>query len=106
MHLLDTPHEFADERLRALWDLSVPMVREDMGFEPADTEWPAGIPPAIVARMAALAREAVDSPEVRRRFEEGGATVWWTTPEGLADFRRENQARFAPVIIASGARVE
>ncbi|MBB5688949.1 tripartite tricarboxylate transporter substrate binding protein [Roseomonas alkaliterrae] len=67
---------------------------------------PAGIPPAIVARMAALGREAVESPEVRRRFEEGGATVWWTTPEGLADFRRENQARFAPVIIASGARVE
>lgn len=67
---------------------------------------PAGIPPAMVARMAELGRQALESPEVRRRYEEGGATAWWTTPEGLADFRRENEARFAPLIRASGAVVE
>ena len=67
---------------------------------------PAGIPPAMVARMAELGRQALESPEVRRRYEEGGATAWWTTPEGLADFRRENEARFAPLIRASGAIVE
>ncbi|MBR0671579.1 Bug family tripartite tricarboxylate transporter substrate binding protein [Neoroseomonas soli] len=79
------------------------------GFE--ITSWggvcgPAGIPPAIVARIAELGRQAMESPDVRRRFEENGAAVWWTTPEGLADFRRDNEARFAPLIRASGARVE
>jgi tripartite-type tricarboxylate transporter receptor subunit TctC len=67
---------------------------------------PAGIPPAMVARMGELTRQALDSPEVKRRYEEGGATTWWTTPEGLADFRRENETRFAPLIRASGAVVD
>ncbi len=67
---------------------------------------PAGIPPAIVARMGELGRQALESPEVKRRYEEGGASAWWTTPEGLADFRRENEVRFAPLIRASGAVVE
>ena len=67
---------------------------------------PAGMPAPIVARIGELAREAVESADVRRRYEENGATVWWTTPQGLAEFRRENEARFAPLIRASGARVE
>jgi tripartite-type tricarboxylate transporter receptor subunit TctC len=67
---------------------------------------PAGIPAALVDRIADVGREAVESAEVRRRYEESGATVWWTPPPGLAAFRRENEARFAPLIQASGARVE
>ncbi len=67
---------------------------------------PAGIPPAIVTRMAELGRQAVESDAVRNRYETAGATVWWTGPEGLADFRRENETRFAPLIRASGAVVE
>jgi len=43
---------------------------------------------------------------VRRRFAENGATPWWTTPQQLADFRREDEARFAPLIRASGAQVD
>ncbi|WP_353959258.1 Bug family tripartite tricarboxylate transporter substrate binding protein [Paeniroseomonas aquatica] len=67
---------------------------------------PAGIPPALVERIAVVAREAVEGADVRRQFEEKGASVWWTTPEGLAEFRRENEVRFAPLVRASGARVE
>jgi tripartite-type tricarboxylate transporter receptor subunit TctC len=67
---------------------------------------PAGIPPALVGRTAEVGREAVESAEVRRQFEEKGASVWWTTPTELAEFRRENEARFAPLVRASGARVE
>ncbi|HYF07887.1 MAG TPA: tripartite tricarboxylate transporter substrate binding protein [Acetobacteraceae bacterium] len=79
------------------------------GFE--ITSWggvcgPAGMAPPLVGRIAELGREAVESAEVRRRFEENGATVWWTTPQGLAEFRRENEQRFAPLIRASGARVD
>ena len=59
--------------------------------------------PAMVARMNDLGRQALESPDVKRRYEEGGATTWWTTPEALQDFRRENEARFAPLIRASGA---
>jgi tripartite-type tricarboxylate transporter receptor subunit TctC len=67
---------------------------------------PAGIQPAIIERIAEVGREAVESAEVRRRFEDAGATVWWTPPAGFAEFRRENEARFAPLVRASGARVE
>jgi tripartite-type tricarboxylate transporter receptor subunit TctC len=67
---------------------------------------PAGIQPDGVERIATIGREAVESADVRRQFEEKGASVWWTTPEDLAEFRRENQKRFAPLVRASGARVE
>lgn len=67
---------------------------------------PAGIPPAMVARMAEVGREAVESPQVRQRYEAAGATAWWAGPEALADFRRDNEMRFAPLIRASGAVVE
>ena len=67
---------------------------------------PAGLPPALVGRMADVSREGVESAEVRRRFEEAGSTVWWVGPAALAEFRRENEARFAPLIRAAGAVVE
>ena len=67
---------------------------------------PASIPAPIAARIAELGREALEAADVRRRYEENGATVWWTPPQGLADFRRENEARFAPLIRAAGAVVE
>ena len=67
---------------------------------------PAGIPQAIVERIAELGREAVESPDIRRRYEDSAASVWWTSPAGLAEFRRENEARFAPLIRAAGAVVE
>ena len=79
------------------------------GFE--ITSWggvcgPAGMPAEMVERIGQLGRQAVEAPDTRRRFEENGAAVWWTSPQGLADFRRENEQRFAPLIRASGARVD
>ena len=67
---------------------------------------PAGLAPPLVQRMADVSREGVESPEVRRRFEEAGATVWWVGPSDLVAFRRDNEARFAPLIRAAGAVVE
>lgn len=77
----------------------------------AVTSWggvcgPAGIPPAIVARIAELGRQAVESPDVRRRYEEAAAEVWWVSPQDLAQFRRANEESFAPLIRAAGAVVE
>ena len=79
------------------------------GFE--ITSWggvmgPAGMPPAIVNRLNALTKQALESQDLSRRFLENGATPWYTTPEGLADFRAANEAAFAPLIRASGARVD
>mgnify|MGYP003605854645 CR=1 FL=1 len=79
------------------------------GFE--ITSWggvmaPAGVPAPIVERMNALTKQALESPDLMQRFRENGATPWWTTPEGLADFRAANEAAFAPLIRASGARVD
>jgi len=79
------------------------------GFE--ITSWggvlgPAGIAPAIVDRINTLSKRALESPDLIARFQEYGATPWYTTPEGLADFRAANEASFAPIIRASGARVD
>jgi tripartite-type tricarboxylate transporter receptor subunit TctC len=79
------------------------------GFE--ITSWggvmgPAGMPKPAVERLSALTKQALESPDLIARFRENGATTWWTTPEGLADFRRQNEAAFAPLIRASGARVD
>lgn len=79
------------------------------GFE--ITSWasmigPAGLPAPIVARLSTLARAALQSPDLLARFAENGALPWWTTPEELVAFRRASEAQLAPVIRASGARIE
>ena len=79
------------------------------GFE--ITSWggvlaPAGLPPAIVARVSALTKRALESPDLIARFRENGATPWFTSPEELARFRAANEREFAPLIRASGAQVD
>jgi tripartite-type tricarboxylate transporter receptor subunit TctC len=79
------------------------------GFEM--TSWgavcgPAGLPPTIVERLSAFTKQALENPDLVRGYQELGATPWWTTPDGLVAFRAKEEARLAPVIRASGARVE
>jgi tripartite-type tricarboxylate transporter receptor subunit TctC len=79
------------------------------GFE--ITSWgavigPAGLPRPMVQRLSALTKQSLESPDLIARFRDNGATPWWTTPEDLAAFRSANEAAFAPLIRASGARVE
>ncbi|RYI98774.1 MAG: tripartite tricarboxylate transporter substrate binding protein [Acetobacteraceae bacterium] len=79
------------------------------GFE--ITSWgavcgPAGIPGPVVARHSAFAKQALEHPDLVRSFRELGAAPWWTTPEDLAAFRVHEEARLAPLIRASGARVD
>jgi tripartite-type tricarboxylate transporter receptor subunit TctC len=79
------------------------------GFEM--TSWgavcgPAGLPRPVVERMSALAKRALESPDLVRSYQELGATPWWTTPEEITAFRAHEEARLAPLIRASGARVE
>lgn len=67
---------------------------------------PAGMPRAAVQRLSALSRRALESEDLKRQYLEQGATAWWTTPEEIADFRAAEERRLAPIIRASGARVE
>ncbi len=86
-----------------------PMAEFLPGFE--ITSWggvmgPAGMAPAAVERIAALSKRALEDPELAARFRENGATPWWTTPAAFAEFRAADEAAFAPLIRASGARVD
>ena len=79
------------------------------GFE--ITSWgavcgPAGTPGSVVARHSAFAKQALEHPDLVRSFQELGAAPWWTTPEEIIGFRGREEARLAPLIRASGARVE
>ena len=67
---------------------------------------PAGIAPATVARISALARRALEDEGLKAGYLEHGATAWWNTPEQMADFRASEERRLAPIIRASGARVD
>ncbi|MBR0657059.1 Bug family tripartite tricarboxylate transporter substrate binding protein [Plastoroseomonas arctica] len=88
----------------------VPAMAEFLpGFE--ITSWggvlgPAGMAPALVNRIASLTKQAVETRKVTERYIENGATPWPIGPEELAAFRAADAARFAPLIRASGARVE
>ncbi|MBV1795795.1 tripartite tricarboxylate transporter substrate binding protein [Siccirubricoccus sp. G192] len=66
---------------------------------------PAGLPPAMVSRMSALSKQALESPQVIRAYKDLGASPWWTSPEEIVSYRAAQQARLAPLIRASGATV-
>lgn len=79
------------------------------GFE--ITSWgavcaPAGLPRPVVDRHSTFAKAALESADLVRNFQDLGATAWWTTPEEITAFRTREEARLAPLIRASGARVE
>jgi hypothetical protein len=43
---------------------------------------------------------------VKEAFDKQGATRRWLNPADTAAYRADNEARLAPVIKASGAKVE
>ena len=67
---------------------------------------PAGIPDPVVQRLSALTKRALETSELVRRFLELGATTFWTTPEEITAIRARDEVRLAPLVRASGARVE
>jgi tripartite-type tricarboxylate transporter receptor subunit TctC len=67
---------------------------------------PAGVPRAVVERLSGYARWALESAELIRSYQDLGATPWWTTPEQLLDFRAREEVRLAPLVRATGSRVE
>ena len=88
----------------------IPTMAETIpGFE--ITSWggicgPAGLPPAMVEKCAALAQKALESARVKAAFAQQGATAFWMSPKDTAAYRASDAAKLAPVIKASGAKVE
>jgi tripartite-type tricarboxylate transporter receptor subunit TctC len=64
---------------------------------------PAGLPPAMVARMNALSKQVLESEDLKRQYLGLGATPFWTTPAEIEAHRAKEYARLRPIIIASGA---
>lgn len=95
------------QRLPAFPD--VPAIGETVpGFE--STAWfgvfaPAKLPPAITAKLNAVIVGALADPELRARLQTEGATPVGDTPAAFAAFVREDIARWAPIVKASGATV-
>ena len=67
---------------------------------------PAGMPPDLIARINESATKALNDPDLKRRFEELGATAWPTSAEEITAFRAKEEARLLPVIQAAGIKPE
>ena len=88
----------------------IPAVAETVpGFQAMSwhgVAFPAATPPAIVDKLADAIRQAMSSAEMKEKYASGGSKAISTTPREFAAFIREEIERWAPVIRASGARVE
>jgi tripartite-type tricarboxylate transporter receptor subunit TctC len=89
---------------------TVPTVAETLpGYEVQN--WyalvgPKDLPPAIVRRMNTAVREALTDPDVSAALEGQGVEPLPSSPEELARFIREETAKWAPIVRATGAKVE
>jgi tripartite-type tricarboxylate transporter receptor subunit TctC len=67
---------------------------------------PAGLPPAMVEKAAALTKKALESENLKKTFLQQAATTMWMSPADTAQFRRKQEQDLAPIIKASGAKVD
>jgi tripartite-type tricarboxylate transporter receptor subunit TctC len=97
------------KRLHSIPD--VPTVAEQgyPGFE--TSQWyglnaPAKTPPAIIARLAAEAAKAAQSPLVAERFKPDDAEPVGSTPQEYAAFIKKEQARWSKVVRTGKIRAD
>jgi tripartite-type tricarboxylate transporter receptor subunit TctC len=89
----------------------VPTMKE-AGFANFDvSSWfgliaPAGTPPEIVNTLNAAMVKALDKPDVQLSFEKLGAVGVKTTPAEFGQFIKSEVEGWAPVVKASGAKLE
>jgi tripartite-type tricarboxylate transporter receptor subunit TctC len=67
---------------------------------------PAGTPPEVIQKLNGVAVEAVSDPAVKAKLAEFGATVVGSSPEELVQHVQAELAKWAPVVKASGARID
>jgi tripartite-type tricarboxylate transporter receptor subunit TctC len=67
---------------------------------------PAGVPRETVAKLNTEFTKVLDSQEMRERFAKQGTEVRTGSPEGLGQWLRTEQARWARVVKESGAKFD
>ena len=68
--------------------------------------FPAGTSPVIIEKLSAAMQHALASQEMKDRLASGGSLATFMTPQQFATYIKEDTERWAPIIKASGARVE
>jgi tripartite-type tricarboxylate transporter receptor subunit TctC len=96
------------KRLPAMPD--VPAIAEVLpGFE--SSAWfglfgPSRMAPELTRRMNEVARQAINSPEVRKRLESEGLQMAGNSPDEFAAFVQSEIKRWGEVVRYSGAKPE
>ena len=67
---------------------------------------PKGMDPAIVRKLNAEFAKVIATDEIKKVFENLGADPIVTTPEAFAAMLNKEIATLAPIVKASGAKVE
>ncbi|MDF2618666.1 MAG: hypothetical protein K0S00_1325 [Xanthobacteraceae bacterium] len=67
---------------------------------------PAGTPPSIVAKLNQAASKALTTPKVQARLADFSAVSVGSTPEELGEHVKKELAKWAPIVKASGARLD
>jgi len=67
---------------------------------------PAGTPPAIVARISAEFKRALEDPAVKQQLEAQGASVVGSAPADVAQFHQGELRKFKRAVEASGVKPE
>lgn len=99
----------ANERMAALPD--VPTVQEITGFPLEVVTWylifaPAGTPQAIVDKLSTSINQAIKSPAIVDKARALGMEMVQSTPASSQKFYEDRIAMWAPIVKASGAKVE
>jgi tripartite-type tricarboxylate transporter receptor subunit TctC len=67
---------------------------------------PAKLPPEVIQRLSDLSKKAIESDDLKAKFIDLAATAIWRSPADTLAYRDSEEARLAPIIKASGARVD
>ena len=70
---------------------------------------PKGTPQNVIAKLNSAIRVSLADPVVQDRFKKVGQEIWpleYQTPEALATKQKAEIARWTPIILKSGMKVE
>ena len=67
---------------------------------------PAGVPPYVLEKLHKAAVATLRSPELKKQFDSQDAVPSPMTPGEFASFVKAEQAKWGPVVVATGAKLE
>jgi tripartite-type tricarboxylate transporter receptor subunit TctC len=67
---------------------------------------PAGTPPEVLDRLHRAAVAALDNAELKKQFDTFNATPVPTTPQQFTDFILAEQAKWKPLVLKAGVRLD